>query len=79
MSKKTLATPAFAASVLGLAACGANSSQKIDVATTDFKFAPTSWTVAAGKPVALTLKNSGALKHEWVLLKKGMDGYVAFR
>ena len=78
MFKKTLATLVLATSVLGLAACGANSGKTIDVTTTDFKFAPTSWTVAAGKPVALTLKNTGAVLHEWVLLKKSTDVTLPF-
>ena len=37
--------------------------------TYDYKFAPTSWQVNKGQSISLTLKNTGKLQHEWVLLK----------
>jgi plastocyanin len=61
-----------------LTACGASGPEKISVTTTDFKFDPTSWTVSAGKQVELTLKNDGALDHEWVIIKKGMEVTIPF-
>jgi uncharacterized cupredoxin-like copper-binding protein len=78
MFRKLVTTGIMATSILVLGACGGSTKNAISVTTTDFKFAPTTWTVAAGQPVALTLKNSGALEHEWVLLKKGMDVTMPF-
>ena len=37
--------------------------------TNDYKFAPTSWQVNKGQNISFTLKNTGKLQHEWVLLK----------
>jgi len=53
-----------------LAACGGKNNT-ISVTTTDFKFKPQGWTVPAGEEVTLTIKNEGALEHEWALLKIG--------
>jgi len=59
-------------SLLGPGAWGEKVDNTISVITTDFKFEPDGWTVAAGQPVTLTLTNRGANEHEWVLLKEGM-------
>jgi uncharacterized cupredoxin-like copper-binding protein len=78
MLRKTLALLVSGSAILILAACGGNSKNAISVTTTDFKFEPANWTVTAGQPVSLTLKNKGALEHEWVLIKKGMDVTMPF-
>ena len=61
-----------------LAACGPGGPEKISVTTTDFMFEPTSWTVSAGQPVEITMKNDGVLGHEWVILKKDMQVTIPF-
>lgn len=67
------------AAVIGLAGCAnSGASNNISVTTSDFKFAPTSWQVNKGQSVSLTLKNTGKLQHEWVLLKKGTDVTMPF-
>ena len=63
--------------LLGLTACS-GAGNTIAVTTTDFHFEPTTWSVAAGKPVELTLTNKGTLEHEWVLLKKDTAVTVPF-
>jgi uncharacterized cupredoxin-like copper-binding protein len=70
--KKLALGIAAATTILSLAACSSATSAgtAIAVVTTDYKFAPTSWTVSKGQSVSLTLQNTGALDHEWVLLKK---------
>ena len=60
-----------------LSACSSGPA-KISVTTTDMKFDPLTWTLPAGKEVELTMKNDGALEHEWVLLKKGMEVTIPF-
>ena len=55
-----------------LAACsgggGTSGGTSISTTLTDFHFEPTTWTVPAGKEVKLTLKNEGAVEHDWVLV-----------
>jgi uncharacterized cupredoxin-like copper-binding protein len=54
-----------------LAACsGASASQpatEIIVEASDFAYNPASITVPAGQPVTLTLKNAGAVEHDFVV------------
>jgi uncharacterized cupredoxin-like copper-binding protein len=61
-----------------LAACGPSGPQKISVTTTDFVFEPMTWEVSAGSEVELTIINQGALEHEWVLVKQGMEVTIPF-
>jgi len=78
MLRKSIAGLLVAGSVLVLAACGAATKNSIRVTTTDFKFDPMTWAVNAGQSVDLTLVNQGALEHEWVLIKAGMDVTLPF-
>jgi uncharacterized cupredoxin-like copper-binding protein len=78
MFTKLVTSGILVTSILVLGACGGGAKNAISVTTTDFKFEPANWTVTAGQPVSLTLKNKGALEHEWVLIKKGMDVTMPF-
>jgi uncharacterized cupredoxin-like copper-binding protein len=60
-----------------LSACGSKSS-KLNVEMSDFKFIPDTFTVPAGANVSLTLKNSGALEHSFVIMKSGTTASVPF-
>ncbi len=74
MLKRLSSALVVLAAAVSLVGCGAGAAAKnsaISVTTTDFKFAPTSWTVDKGQPVSLTLKNDGKLEHEWVIIKQG--------
>jgi plastocyanin len=75
---KTIVLSIFIIGAMLLAACGPGGPEKISVTTTDFKFDPASWTVTAGDQVELTLKNDGALEHEWVIIKKGLQVTIPF-
>lgn len=78
MLRKMVFVLVLAAGLALLAACGPSGPEKISVTTTDFKFDPMTWTVSAGKDVELTINNQGALDHEWVLIKQGMEVTIPF-
>jgi uncharacterized cupredoxin-like copper-binding protein len=79
MFKQLASGAVVIASIVALAGCAnSGASSNISVATTDFKFAPTTWQVNKGQPVSLTLQNTGKLQHEWVLLKQGTNVTMPF-
>jgi uncharacterized cupredoxin-like copper-binding protein len=53
-----------------LAACGGTASPatELDVTLTDFQFAPSSFTVPAGKEITLNARNSGAVIHNFIIM-----------
>ena len=56
-----------------LTACGGGqSTTKITVNMTDFKFDMDNYTVAAGKEITMNIKNEGAVVHEFVIMKPGL-------
>ena len=58
---------------MALAACGGSSSSggnTLNITMTDFAFAPNTWSVAAGSTVTVTLKNNGAVQHNWTVMSK---------
>jgi uncharacterized cupredoxin-like copper-binding protein len=72
MSKRStvLAGGLFLVASLALAACGPKKAS-INASLADFSFAPNTWTVPAGAEVTLTLTNTAADEHEWVLMDQG--------
>ncbi|MCC7355741.1 MAG: cupredoxin domain-containing protein [Anaerolineae bacterium] len=55
-----------------MAACGGGGGSKpqpvsFTVLAKDIKFEPTEWKVKTGAEVTVTLKNEGALEHDWVV------------
>jgi len=56
-----------------LASCGgaASNSTKINVTMTDFQFTPNQFTVLAGKEISFTSTNTGAVAHNFVIMKRG--------
>jgi uncharacterized cupredoxin-like copper-binding protein len=56
-----------------LASCNARSApaSEIDVTLTNFQFSPGSFTVPAGKEIALNIKNSGEVIHNFVIMNPG--------
>lgn len=55
------------------ASCGSDeASTDLEVTTTDFQFAPTSWTVPAGEEISIVITNDGSVLHEWVLMQPGV-------
>jgi uncharacterized cupredoxin-like copper-binding protein len=64
-----------------LSACGGAgtpSPANISVDMHEFAFTPASYSVPAGAEVNITLKNSGALEHEWVVMKPGTQATAPF-
>jgi uncharacterized cupredoxin-like copper-binding protein len=53
---------------------GSGSSNTLNVAMTDFKFDPSSLTVAAGKPVTINIKNNGSVQHNFTVMSKPVNG-----
>lgn len=73
MKKSILVVVVLVLASVVLAACSggggsAGGGTKISATLTDFHFEPTTWTVPAGAQVTLTLKNEGAVEHDWVLV-----------
>ncbi len=64
---------ALALAVLLTACAGENSPTthlKIDMS--EFMFTPTNYTVPAAQEITIELKNSGSIKHDFIILKKGI-------
>lgn len=69
--KKVLFLLALGLSLV-LTACGASGpSTTIDVEFTDFKFNPDAFVIPAGETITINAKNSGAVEHEFVVMKLG--------
>src|SRR6266508_3453607 len=58
---------------LTLVACGGGGgvSTKINVTLTDFQFQPNHFTVPAGQEITFSATNSGAVVHNFVIMKLG--------
>ena len=55
-----------------LSACGAGGpSTSISLTMTDFTFLPNTLTVPAGEEITLTVTNSGAVAHDFMIMKLG--------
>lgn len=64
-----------------LTSCGGASksgSTKLDVTLTDFQFSPNQFTVPAGKEISLNISNTGAVVHNFVIMKKGQSAGTEF-
>jgi plastocyanin len=61
-----------------LAACGGGPATSITVTTTDYKYTPNAWRVAAGKPIKISVRNDAAQEHEFVIMKKGTKATIPF-
>ncbi|MEW5940971.1 MAG: cupredoxin domain-containing protein [Chloroflexota bacterium] len=72
MNKSKLLTVVLILSVV-LTACGGGGKPSTDlkVEFTDFVFTPNTWVVPAGQEITITAKNSGAVEHEFVIMKLG--------
>lgn len=64
---------------LFLSACGAGGpSTTINITMTDFHFEPSDFTVPAGQEITINAANNGAVLHEFVIFKLGMDAGEKF-
>ena len=57
---------------LVLTGCG-GSEPDIAVTTTEYQFAPASWSATAGEEFSIELTNDGSVEHEWAVVKLGED------
>lgn len=73
MKKSMLLLAVAIALSLVLTACGAGNapSTNLKVEFTDFAFNPTKFVIPAGQEITLNAKNSGAVEHEFVIMKFG--------
>jgi plastocyanin len=64
---------------LVLAACGGGGpSSTINVTMTDFQFTPAEFTIPAGQEITVNASNNGAVEHEFVIFKFGLDAGEKF-
>lgn len=64
---------------LSLVACGKKTaSTAIDVKMIDFQFQPNSFIVPAGQNITFTAVNTGAVEHDFVIMKLGTDAGPSF-
>ena len=76
--KKTLIALMLITS-LYLTACGtAGPTTEINVTLTDFQFAPNTFTVPAGTVITLNVVNTGAVVHNFVIMKSGKTAGASF-
>jgi plastocyanin len=76
--KRILILAAFLLSAL-LGACGGGGASKnINVTLTDFQFQPNQFTVPAGQEIAFSSTNSGAVVHNFVIMKLGTSAGPMF-
>ena len=68
----------FALSLI-LSACGAQGpSTTINVTMTDFQFQPAQFTIPAGKEITFNAANTGAVVHNFVIMKFGANAGESF-
>lgn len=72
----------LAAALVLLSACGGSEPEAVEepesvtfnfVSTDEFKWNPASVTVQTGAEVNIVLENQGALEHNWILAREGVD------
>jgi uncharacterized cupredoxin-like copper-binding protein len=81
MAKKILllvAVMSILLSACGGAGSSAAPSSNVSVDMAEFKFAPQEMSVFSGKETSLELKNSGAVEHDFTILKKGAIAKTPF-
>ena len=62
-----------------LTSCGKSSADtKIDVTMTDFQFTPSQFKVPAGAEITFTSNNTGAVAHNFVIMKLGTTAGTEF-
>ncbi len=73
MKKSSLLIAILVITSLVLTACGGGDkpSTNLKVDFTDFAFTPNTWIIPAGQEITLEATNSGAVIHEFVIMKLG--------
>ena len=77
MKKKLLIVAAFAC--MALASCGGNGpATSFNVVMTDFQFQPNEFTVPAGQEITISVENTGAVVHNFVIMNLGETAGATF-
>ena len=64
---------------LALASCGGGgATTTINVTTTDFQFTPNQFTVPAGQEITVNVLNTGAVVHNFIIMKLGTTAGEAY-
>ena len=65
---------------IGLTSCGGTGgpTTNIDVTMTDFMFQPAKFTVPAGQEITVSTRNTGAVVHNFVIMKLGTTAGPTF-
>lgn len=64
--------------LLMLTGCTSNRTTEITVDMVEFMFTPAEYTIPAGSEISITLINSGAIEHEFVIMKYGTEVSLPF-
>jgi plastocyanin len=76
--KKILIILAIAANLVISSCGGGGPSTSIEVVLTDFQFTPNTFTVPAGEEITVHVVSSGAVVHNFVIMKLGETAGDAF-
>ncbi len=79
--RKSLTIVVALLGIFVLAACGGAGTPvpaNLSVDMTEFAFTPSTYSIPGGAQVNLTLTNSGALEHEWVVMNRGIQASEPF-
>ena len=76
--KKTLFLAAVLLSLVLTSCGGAGPTTTLNVSMIDFQFTPNEFTVPAGQEITLNIVNSGAVVHNFIIMKLGVDAGQAF-
>ncbi|MEP7135624.1 MAG: cupredoxin domain-containing protein [Chloroflexota bacterium] len=71
MNKKMLVLVLVFAFVLSACGGGGGPSKAINVEFSEFKFTPDAFSIPAGQEITINAKNTGAVIHEFVIMKLG--------
>lgn len=76
--KKTLLLAAVLLSLVLASCSGTGPTTTLNVSMIDFQFTPNEFTVPAGQEITLNIVNSGAVVHNFIIMKLGADAGQAF-
>lgn len=76
--KKNLVLTVLLLAALILSGCAKNYDTELTVDMVEFMFTPAEYTIPAGQEITLNLSNSGAVEHEFVIMKFGQTVSIPF-
>ena len=76
--KSTLAFMAVILCLVLTSCGGGGPTTKLNVTLTDFQFTPNQYTVPAGQEITLNLVNTGAVVHNFIIMKLGTTAGDAY-